>query len=124
MDVSLQIVGMFKQRMLEIKVARGACFASQLPKREAICIAGRIAYGGMPAAYNMGMEITLTELEEAINYWRTLRPSRGEERALSPEVNALATDYALMIFYGIKTISADRLHPQSVQLLQAWRAQA
>ncbi len=44
------------------------------------------------------MDITLTELEEAINYWRSLRPSAGEERALSPEVNALATVYALMIF--------------------------
>ncbi len=70
------------------------------------------------------MEITLTELEQAINYWRTLRPSSGEERALSPEVNTLATDYALMIFYGIKTIPADKLNPASVQLLQAWRQQA
>lgn len=40
------------------------------------------------------MDISLTELEEAINYWRTLRPSVGEERALSPEVNALAAIYA------------------------------
>ncbi|RYE71107.1 MAG: DUF3717 domain-containing protein, partial [Oxalobacteraceae bacterium] len=30
-------------------------------------------------------DITLSDLEQAINYWRGLRPSRGEERALSPE---------------------------------------
>ena len=34
-------------------------------------------------------DITLSDLEQAINYWRGLRPSRGEERALSPEVNQL-----------------------------------
>jgi len=44
------------------------------------------------------MDVTLTELEEAINYWRRMRPATGEERALSPEVNALADAYALMIF--------------------------
>jgi hypothetical protein len=75
------------------------------------------------AAYNTGMEITLTELEQAINYWRALRPSLGEERALSPEVNALATDYALMIFYGLKTVPAETLNAASLQLLQAARAQ-
>ena len=41
--------------------------------------------------YNTAMDITLTDLEQAINHWRALRPSRGEERALSSEVNALAT---------------------------------
>lgn len=93
------------------------------PMRKAATRLDNRVYACPPAAYNIGMEITLAELEEAINYWRTLRPSRGEERALSPEVNALATDYALMIFYRIRTISVDKLHPQSVQLLQAWRAQ-
>jgi hypothetical protein len=70
-------------------------------------------------AYNNRMEITLTELEQAINYWRARRPSLGEERALSPEVNTLATDYALMIFYGLKTVPAEKLNPVSLQLLQA-----
>lgn len=69
------------------------------------------------------MEITLAELEQAINYWRGMRPSRGEERALSPEVNALATDYALMIFHGIKAIPAEKLDPFALELLQAWRNQ-
>lgn len=69
------------------------------------------------------MEITLTELEQAINHWRALRPSIGEERALSPEVNTLATVYALMIFNGIKSVPADTLDPVSVTLLETARKQ-
>lgn len=74
-------------------------------------------------AYNKRMEITLPELEQAINYWRTIRPSLGEERALSPEVNALATIYALMIFNQQKSVPLDTLNQVPRQLLDAWRAQ-
>jgi hypothetical protein len=70
------------------------------------------------------MDITLTELEDAINYWRAVRPSLGEERALSPEVNALATTYALMIFNGVKTVPVETLDHASQQLLDGWRRQA
>lgn len=69
------------------------------------------------------MDITLPELEEAINYWRTLRPSSGEERALSPEVNALAHLYALMIFHQQKSSPLESLQPVSRQLIEAWRKQ-
>jgi hypothetical protein len=67
------------------------------------------------------MDISLPELEQAINYWRSLRPSQGEERALSPEVNALATVYAMMIFNQARTIPLDTLEPSTQQLLDAWR---
>lgn len=70
------------------------------------------------------MDITLPELEQAINYWRALRPSTGEEHALSPEVNALATIYARMIFHGSKAISIDALDPPSRQLVESWRRAA
>jgi hypothetical protein len=70
------------------------------------------------------MDITLTELEDAINYWRAVRPSLGEERALSPEVNALATTYALMIFHGHKSIPIDALDHASRQLVDGWRQKA
>ena len=70
------------------------------------------------------MEITLTELEQAINYWRTQRPSSGEERCLSPEVNALATVYALMIFNKTRSVHLDTLAPATQRLLEAWRRQA
>jgi hypothetical protein len=67
------------------------------------------------------MEITLTELEDAINYWRTLRPSLGEERALSPEVNTLATLYAMMIYQHSKAAPLDQLDVSSRQLIERWR---
>jgi len=69
------------------------------------------------------MEITLTELEQAINYWRSVRPSTGEERALSPEVNTLADVYALMIFNQARSIAPESLQPAALQLLEAWRQQ-
>lgn len=59
------------------------------------------------------MEITLNELEQAINYWRLQRPATGEDCALSPEVNALGGVDALMIF-----------HDARAQLLAPWRRQA
>lgn len=71
----------------------------------------------------MRMEITLPELEEAINYWRTIRPSSGEERALSPEVNILATVYALMIFNQRKSMPIETLDQAARQLLESWRTQ-
>ena len=67
------------------------------------------------------MDITLTELEEAINYWRTHRPSTGEERALSPEVNVLADVYALMIFNRSKSVPFAELGQAAQQLVDAWR---
>jgi hypothetical protein len=85
---------------------------------------GRFASLPRPWRYNMPMEITLSELEQAINYWRMLRPSSGEERALSPEVNSLAGVYALMIFNHLKSIPAGALDPASLQLLEAWRLRA
>jgi hypothetical protein len=70
------------------------------------------------------MDITLPELEDAINYWRALRPSIGEERALSPEVNVLATTYALMIFHGVKSMPLDALDHAARQLVDSWRQKA
>jgi len=67
------------------------------------------------------MDITLNELEEAINYWRQLRPSQGEERALSPEVNTLATVYAMMIFTHQRAMPLDNLTAPGRQLIEGWR---
>ncbi|MCA1327032.1 DUF3717 domain-containing protein [Herbaspirillum sp. alder98] len=66
--------------------------------------------------------LSLTDLEEAINYWRLQRPATGEECALSPEVNALAGPYAMMIFEGRHDVAIDALDAQARQLVQAWRA--
>lgn len=67
------------------------------------------------------MDITLNELEEAINYWRQMRPSQGEERALSPEVNTLATVYAMMIFSHQRAMPLNNLDSSSKQLIEGWR---
>ncbi len=75
------------------------------------------------APYNHQMDLTLTELEQAINYWRSQRPSTGEEHALSPEVNALAGIYAMMIFNRSKTIPLSALDQVAQQLVEAWRKQ-
>ncbi len=68
------------------------------------------------------MELTLTELEQAINYWRGLRPSTGNELALSSEVNTLASVYALMIFEHAKAVPLESLDGAALQLLQTWRS--
>jgi len=73
--------------------------------------------------YNKRMDITLTELEQAINHWRALRPSAGEERALSAEVNALATVYAMMIFNHARSVPIESLDQTAVKLIESWRKQ-
>lgn len=40
------------------------------------------------------MELSVQELEAAINYWRDRRPARGNEYALAAEVKILARVYA------------------------------
>ena len=69
------------------------------------------------------MDITLPELEQAINYWRALRPSTGDECALSPEVNALADVYAIMIYTRSHSVPFVQLAPAAQQLVDAWRRQ-
>lgn len=66
--------------------------------------------------------LSLTDLEEAINYWRAQRPASGEECALSPEVDALAGLYAMMIFHHRHEVALDAIDAQARQLVQAWRA--
>ena len=73
--------------------------------------------------HNNRMDLSLPELEQAINYWRSLRPSTGEEHALSPEVKVLATVYATMIFHQVITVPLDTRPSSARQLLAAWRTQ-
>jgi hypothetical protein len=42
-------------------------------------------------------EITINELEAAINFWRARSPSEGDELVLCKEASALSKPYALMI---------------------------
>jgi hypothetical protein len=70
------------------------------------------------------MDLSVQELEAAINYWRGERPARGSELALSNEVSVLATVYALMIYHRQQTTLIDQLSQSARQLLQTWRQQA
>ncbi|HEY5801947.1 MAG TPA: DUF3717 domain-containing protein [Burkholderiaceae bacterium] len=69
------------------------------------------------------MDLTLPAIEEAINFWRARCPSTGEERALSPQVNALARIYALMIYHRVRTVPVSALDAPTQQLLQTWLAE-
>ncbi|MCP2086211.1 UNVERIFIED_ORG: hypothetical protein J2Y81_002228 [Paraburkholderia sediminicola] len=54
-------------------------------------------------------EITIHELEAAINFWRARSPSSGDELVLCKEASALSKPYALMIVQRQHTLSPDRL---------------
>jgi hypothetical protein len=69
------------------------------------------------------MNLSVQELETAINFWRERRPARGNEVALAPEVNILATIYALMIFQRASALDTDTLSADAQQLLARWREQ-
>ncbi len=69
------------------------------------------------------MDLTLQDLEAAINYWRLLRPARDPACSLSPEVSILATVYALMIYHRQQSMMVEQLSMTARQLLQAWREQ-
>jgi hypothetical protein len=68
------------------------------------------------------MDLGMQELEAAINHWRMQCPVSGHALALSPEVNVLATQYALMIFNRTPVLPLAQLEPGARALLEAWRA--
>ena len=67
------------------------------------------------------MQLSLQELEAAINWWRERQPARGNEHALSAEVKVLARVYALMIVGHVHDLDTGRLDAGARQLLQTWR---
>jgi hypothetical protein len=64
-------------------------------------------------------EITINELEAAINFWRARSPSSGDELSLCKEASALSKPYALMIVQRRGTVSSDRLEAAA---RDAWEA--
>ena len=70
------------------------------------------------------MKLSVQELEAAINHWRGRRPASGSAAALSPEVKALATVYALMIYRRQSVIDTDTLDPAARQPLLAAHPQS
>ncbi|QKH35565.1 DUF3717 domain-containing protein [Achromobacter pestifer] len=66
--------------------------------------------------------ITLPQLEQAINYWRNISPSVGDESRLCPEAAALATPYALMIMAHRREIPVAELSEPARAALAGWAA--
>jgi hypothetical protein len=64
-------------------------------------------------------DITITELEAAINYWRSRSPASGDELSLCKEASALSRPYALMIVQRQDRLSTAALEPVA---LAAWQA--
>ena len=54
-------------------------------------------------------EISIHELEAAINFWRARSPSSGDELVLCKEASALSKPYALLIVQRQNTLSRDDL---------------
>jgi hypothetical protein len=54
-------------------------------------------------------DISITELEAAINFWRNRSPSSGDELTLCKEASALSKPYALLIVQRQNAISPERL---------------
>jgi hypothetical protein len=50
----------------------------------------------MPNCLDMAV-ISITDLEAAINYWRSRSPAEGDELRLCKEASALSRPYALLI---------------------------
>lgn len=69
----------------------------------------------------MNSVLTLSELEAAINYWRSRSPSKGDELALCPQAAALAEPYAMLIFERKQAVAVDGLSTRAQQALQEWR---
>lgn len=69
----------------------------------------------------MNPEITLTEIESAINFWRRQSPSVGEEMRLCPEAAALANHYALLIISHQRSLPVEALDPEALTAYQAWK---
>lgn len=66
--------------------------------------------------------ITMPQIEAAINYWRNLSPSTGDESRLCPEAAALAAPYALMIMSHRREIPAGELGDKARAALAGWIA--
>ncbi|RZS85204.1 uncharacterized protein DUF3717 [Pigmentiphaga kullae] len=67
------------------------------------------------------MDITLTELEDAINFWRTRKPSTSEACVLCKEAAALAGPYAAMIMHHLPALDEAAMPEAARSALSAWR---
>jgi hypothetical protein len=65
--------------------------------------------------------IGITELEEAINYWRSKSPVNGDTLELSPHVTALSKPYALLIIQNAQRLSVEHLDTDALLAWQGYK---
>ena len=68
------------------------------------------------------MDLSVQELEAAINYWREQRQIDPHRVEPGPEVNALAVVYALMIYRRASHVNVETLDAGVRALVDGWRA--
>lgn len=66
-------------------------------------------------------DVTVMEIEAAINYWRTRMPSEGEDLRLCQQASALSLPYARMIFERRNRLDLGELAPAARDALDAYR---
>ncbi len=71
----------------------------------------------------MTSEITMTEIEAAINYWRHKEPAQGEELRLSRKASVLAEPYAMMIMTKRKAVAMELLSAAVQEVIRQWRSE-
>jgi hypothetical protein len=62
-------------------------------------------------------EISIHELEAAINFWRARSPSIGDELRLCQEASALSKPYAMLIVQRQSSLALEGLDPRA---REAW----
>lgn len=72
---------------------------------------------GRQAITQIMSDITIHELEAAINFWRARSPSSGDELVLCKEASALSKPYALLIVQRQTGLSPEALDPKA---REAW----
>ncbi len=58
-------------------------------------------------------DISIHDLEAAINFWRARSPSSGDELKLCEEANALSKPYALLIVQRESALQLEGLDPKA-----------
>jgi hypothetical protein len=68
-------------------------------------LANKDNHAGVIMPTQAQQQISITELERAINYWRSKHPSSRETMTLCPQASCLAELYARMIVFQTHNIS-------------------
>ncbi len=63
------------------------------------------------------MEISINQLEAAINYWRQQLPAQGDA-VLCAQAAALSKPYALLILHHQRSIALEQLEPAARQAFE------